>query len=175
VNRNKFVAGLTAVLILFCFLYSCTKIKGTDIGSDLLPVVDNISTFDTTLEIVTENFLFGDSAIPRTAKTTAGQAPEMLLGYISNDPQFGKTTSTLFYEMAPVFYPYPYEVKDSLYLDSVVLCLRWTGTTLGDTNLIRRSMYSDLTHCLMATRLIQLLPRYLIHSSWEQNHLLPVS
>jgi len=138
VNRNKFVAGLTAILILFCFLYSCTKIKGTDIGSDLLPVVDNISTFDTTLELVTENFLFGDSAIPRTAKTTAGQAPEMLLGYISNDPQFGKTTSTLFYEMAPVFYPYPYEVKDSLYLDSVVLCLRWTGTLMGDTNLIQK-------------------------------------
>ncbi len=137
-NRNKFVAGLTAVLILFCFLYSCTKIKGTDIGSELLPIVDNITTFDTTLEVITENYLFGDSALPRLAKLSNGGTPEMLLGYVSNDPQFGKTTAAMFYEMEPFFYPYPYEVKDSLYLDSIVLCIRWTGTTLGDTNMIQK-------------------------------------
>lgn len=137
-NRNKFTAGLTAILILFSFLYSCTKIRGTDIGADLLPVVDNINTFDTTLEVITENFISPDSALPRLTKTVNGGTPEMLLGYISNDPQFGKSTGTLYFEMEPPFYPFPYDVKDSLYLDSVVLTMRWSGTIFGDTNLVQK-------------------------------------
>ena len=125
-------------MILFCFLYSCTKISGTEIGAELLPVVDNINTFDTTLEVTTENFIFTDSALPRLAKTVTGGTPEMLLGYISNDPQFGKSTASLYFQMEPLFYPFPYDVKDSLYLDSVVLVMRWTGTTFGDTNQVQK-------------------------------------
>lgn len=125
-------------MILFSFLYSCTKISGTEIGSDLLPAVDNINTFDTTLDVITENFIFTDSTLPRLAKTVTGATPETLLGYISNDPQFGKTNASMYFEMDPVVYPYPYDVKDSLYLDSVVLTLRWTGTLMGDTNQLQK-------------------------------------
>ncbi len=125
-------------MILLSFFYSCTKIRGTDIGSDLLPVVDNIFTFDTTLEVITENYIFSDSALPRLSKTVNGGAPELLLGYISNDPQFGKTSATMYFEMEPLFYPFPYEVKDSLYLDSVVLSIRYSGTIIGDTNLLQK-------------------------------------
>jgi len=138
VNRKKFATGLTAILILFCFLYSCTKISGTDIGADLLPVVDNINTFDTTLEISTENFIFTDSALPRLAKTVTGGTPEMLLGYISNDPQFGKSSASMYFQMDPLFYPFPYNVKDSMYFDSVVLVMRWSGNTFGDTNQLQK-------------------------------------
>ena len=137
-NRNKLATGLTAILILFSFLYGCTKIRGTDIGSELLPVVDNIYTFDTTLDVITENYIFTDSALPRLAKTVNGGTPEMLMGYISNDPQFGKSSGTMFFEMRPPVFPFPYEVIDSLYLDSVVLSMRWTGTTLGDTNHLQK-------------------------------------
>ncbi len=44
----------------------------------------------------------------------------------------------MYFEMEPLFYPFPYEVKDSLYLDSVVLSMRWSGTTIGDTNLLQK-------------------------------------
>jgi Domain of unknown function (DUF4270) len=138
VNRNKFGAGLTALLILFSFLYSCTKIKGTDIGSDLLPIVDNITTFDTTLEVETENFIFTDSAYPRLARNINGSSPEMLAGYISNDPQFGQTNAAIYMLLEPQYFPFPFDVKDSLYLDSVVLGMAWTGTTIGDTNLLQK-------------------------------------
>jgi hypothetical protein len=58
----------------------------------------------------------------------------MYAGYISNDPQFGKTTATMSFLFGPNSYPFPYEVKDSLYLDSVVLTLAWNGAVIGDTN-----------------------------------------
>ena len=135
VNRTKSLC-IQVVLIaaVFSFL-SCTKVSSTEIGIDLIPAVDNINTFDTTLELTTANFAFTDSAFPRLSRTTTGGAPELLAGYIGNDPQFGKTTASLFFFLSPPQFPAPYEVKDSLYLDSVVLCLRWSGQTYGDTAL----------------------------------------
>jgi len=131
---KPFIVQVTLIAALFSVL-SCTKVSSTEIGIDLIPAVDNISTFDTTLELTTENFAFTDSAFPRISRTTTGGAPELLAGYIGNDPQFGKTTAALYFFLAPPQFPAPYEVKDSLYLDSVVLCLRWSGQTYGDTAL----------------------------------------
>jgi hypothetical protein len=116
----------------------CTKISSTEIGVGLIPAVDNINTFDTTLELTTENFAFTDSAFPRLSRTTTGGAPELLAGYIGNDPQFGRTTASMFFFLSPPQFPAPYEVKDSLYLDSVVLCLRWSGQTYGDTGQLQK-------------------------------------
>lgn len=119
-------------------LLSCTKVKSTDIGVELLPAIDNINTFDTTLEIVSVNRLFGDSAIPLVGKDFQLRAMEHVLGSISDDPLFGTSTASIFMEMRPPFYPYHFEnVKDSLFLDSVVLCLKW-NRTFGDTNALQR-------------------------------------
>ena len=107
-------------------------------GSELIPPVDQIHTFDTTLDVITTNFFFQDSALPQMARTVTGNAPEMMLGHISNDPQFGQSTAVLYMQLMPPFFPFPYQVKDSLYLDSVVLCLRWTGLTIGDTDLLQK-------------------------------------
>ena len=41
----------------------CTKINPTDIGTDILPVVDNVHTFDTVLRVYADNYLFNDSSI----------------------------------------------------------------------------------------------------------------
>jgi hypothetical protein len=138
VNRNKFWIGFSLFFVFVLAAYGCTKIKTTDIGSELIPAVDNISTFDTTLEVITENFIFPDSSLPRLVGNIDGTTPPMMAGYISNDPQFGTTNSSLFFYISPPNFPYPYEAKDSLYLDSVVLALKWTGTTVGDTNLSQK-------------------------------------
>jgi hypothetical protein len=130
--------ALLTLLLASLLLASCTKVKSTDIGVELLPAIDNITTFDTTLEIVSVNRLFGDSAIPLVGKDFQARAMEHVLGAISNDPLFGTTTASIFMEMRPPFYPYFFEnVKDSLYLDSVVLCLKW-NRTFGDTNALQK-------------------------------------
>lgn len=137
-NRIKIWRGFIVVLLFIAAAHSCTKIKSTEIGSELIPAVDNITTFDTTLEVITENFIVPDSLMPRLAPSVTGLAPEMVVGHIANDPQFGKSTGSLsFYFPAP-FYPFSYEVKDSIRLDSVVLGIRWTGITQGDTNAIQK-------------------------------------
>jgi hypothetical protein len=118
-------------------LTSCTKVKSTDIGVDLLPAVDNITTFDTSLEVISVNRLFGDSAIPLVGKDFQGRAMEHIMGSISDDPLFGTSNASIFMELRPPFYPYFFEnVRDSLYLDSVVLCLKW-NRTFGDTNALQ--------------------------------------
>jgi Domain of unknown function (DUF4270) len=138
VKSILFKKGTAVFLVFFTFIYSCTKIRSTDLGSDLLPAIDNVVTFDTTLEVITNNYLFTDSASPRIGQDLSGNLPDEVLGYIGNDPQFGKTIGSIFIELRPPFYKYFFEnVKDSLYLDSVVLCLKWTGTN-GDTNSLQK-------------------------------------
>ena len=137
-NWNTLWRASSIGLFLLLIAFSCTKIKSTDIGSELIPTVDNISTFDTTLDVITENFIFPDSSNPRVFFNTNGSTPDMFAGYISNDPQFGRTTATMYFLFSPNTFPFPYEVKDSLYLDSVVLTLRWNGAVNGDTNAIQK-------------------------------------
>ncbi len=137
-NLKKLLIGITICCTLVLFFAQCTKIKTTEIGTDLIPAVDNVLTFDTSLTVVTNNYLFGDSALPVLGADLSGNAPEHVLGYISNDPQFGKTNASIFMELKPPFYKYYFEnVKDSLFLDSVVLCLKW-NSTWGDTNAVQK-------------------------------------
>ncbi|MEN9952910.1 MAG: hypothetical protein RLZZ520_1178 [Bacteroidota bacterium] len=136
-RRNRSL--LNGILIVFSaiFLIQCTKIKGTDIGAELLPVVDNINTFDTTFEVIATNFVTPDSLLPKIGRDARGNAGQYILGHISNDPQFGKTTASIFFELLPPGFPYFFQNSaDSLYLDSAVLCLRWTNT-FGDTNALQ--------------------------------------
>jgi hypothetical protein len=138
VDLKKPLIGIAVCSALVLLFGQCTKVKTTDIGTDLIPAVDNVLTFDTSLTLVTFNHLFGDSAVPVLGKDASGNAPEHILGYISNDPQFGKTNASILMELKPPSYKYYFEnVKDSLYLDSVVLCLKW-NSTWGDTNAIQK-------------------------------------
>ena len=125
--------------ILFCFsllfiVSSCKKInETTDIGGNVIPGVDGVTTFDTTLtSLQTFNHIFEatkDSAI-------VGLTNNQILGNISNDPLFGKTNAKMFLQLKPELYPWSFSGvynKDSLYIDSVVLVLGWNGS-YGDTN-----------------------------------------
>ncbi|MFN5931751.1 MAG: DUF4270 family protein [Sphingobacteriales bacterium] len=139
-NRNLLSRLFVALYVLLLVGVGCTKIKSTEIGTSLIPVVDNISTFDTLLEVETENFILPDSSYPRLSLTSIGGIPTLIAGQINNDPQFGKTTGSLFFHFKPSGFPYSFETtnKDSLYLDSVVLCMNWSGYLIGDTNRLQK-------------------------------------
>lgn len=125
--------SLVIALSLLLLLSNCTKIKTTDLGADLIPPIDRVSTFDTLLPVITDNLLLSDSALPLIGKDYSGKAMEHILGFISQDPLFGKTTAAIFLELKPPTYKYYFEnVPDSLSLDSVVLSMKW-NRTWGDT------------------------------------------
>ena len=122
-------AIFTSILIL---LISCKKInESTSLGGDLIPAVDNITTFDTLLTVEAYNDTFTLS----TDTTFYGSSYTNYLGQINNDPFFGKTDAKLFLELKPASYKYTFLNKpDSLQIDSVVLVLDYVET-YGDTTI----------------------------------------
>jgi hypothetical protein len=118
---------LSIVVIAFLFVSiifaGCSKFDTTDIGSDLLPAVDNVSTFEEILPIITTQGIFN----PDT--TRVGSTDDNVLGRITSDPLFGTTQASVYAQFKPTFYPFHYNIpKDSLVaFDSVVLCLSYKG------------------------------------------------
>ncbi len=130
-NRHpvlSFVAIVTTVAILFS---ACRKInESTDLGGGLIPPVDNINTFDTTLTVQAFNDTFGLA----TDSQYLAKNEEFFLGKIIGDPFFGDTDARLFFELKPPIFKYHFlNHPDSLYIDSVVLVLNYVET-YGDTN-----------------------------------------
>ena len=126
-----FIRKLTAALPIYVLLilsgWNCTKIDTTHLGANLLPVVDNIHTFDTTLNIVAINY---DPVVCDSVYRSDLHA----LGIIPNDPNFGKTTAGIYLELKPQYYPFafPASDKDSLIVDSAVLVVHYSHS-YGDT------------------------------------------
>lgn len=124
----SFIAIVSAVAIVFS---SCKKLnESTELGGDLIPPVDNITTFDTLLTVQGYNDTFG------IANDTQylSKSEEYFLGKINSDPHFGATDARLFLQLKPSVFPYYYGSvnKDSLAIDSVVLVLGYVET-YGDT------------------------------------------
>lgn len=137
--KNKYLVLALGMLIITSFavsLFSCRKInEATELGGDLIPPVDNITTFDTTLEVQA----FNDSFTLLTDSTLSSENYQQFLGTISNDPLFGKTNAQMFFELKPASYgtSTPFQNRpDSLHIDSVVLVLDYAGT-YGDTNVLQ--------------------------------------
>lgn len=131
---RKLLGLLVPALFLLIFInWSCSKIDTTELGSDLIPAVDNVHTFDTTLNINATQGLFTDS-------TRMASSDNFVLGSINNDPIFGTTAANLYLQFKPTFYPYYFgSVGDTLNgfgagLDSVVLCLSYRGI-FGDSTI----------------------------------------
>lgn len=131
-NRHlvlSFVAIVASVAIVFS---ACKKInEATELGGGLIPPVDNINTFDTTITVQAFNDTFGLA----NDSLYIAKGDEFFLGRINADPFFGKTDARLFLELKPPFYKYFFLNKppDSLHIDSVVLVLDYIET-YGDTN-----------------------------------------
>jgi hypothetical protein len=118
---------IPTLFVFFLFLLACTRIDTTRLGSGLLPAVDNVNTFDTVLEVQSDNLLMTDT-------TKAFNNDDMALGYISNDPEFGQTVAEMYFNItAAAGTVYPFVFKDSVKtIDSVVLQLDFKGS-YGDT------------------------------------------
>lgn len=128
---KQILYSLSIVSVLFLSAVSCTKIRSTDLGGDLIPAVDNVSVFDTTLEVTSELYQLPDSSRIRYNQDHA-------IG-ILQDPAFGTTTGEAYVQFVPLaFGAYPFgKSRDSIVgLDSVVLSLRYR-TLYGDSNAIQ--------------------------------------
>lgn len=102
-------------------LASCTKIDTTRLGGELIPVVDNINTFDTILEVQSFNYIPPDST--RYFLTDPHPA-----GGNAVDPLFGSSKATLFFEMKPSAFPFNFGPSDSIVgFDSAVMVLSFRG------------------------------------------------
>lgn len=141
-----------AVITLF-LVSSCKKINdATTIGGDLIPAVDNITTFDTTLEVETYNGIFSLAAPDYDSIRSRGSDVQFL-GNITNDPLFGTSTGTVFTQLKPGSFRFSFPFKpDSLIgLDSVVLVLKYVKT-FGDSvtpqsvNIYEIDQTSDFRH-----------------------------
>jgi len=125
----SFIAIVASVAIL---ISGCRKInESTELGGGLIPPVDNINTFDTSLTVQGFQNIFG---LANDSQYLA-KNEEFFLGKISNGDQFfGQTDARMFFELKPTFFKYYFFNKpDSLYIDSVVLVLDYLET-YGDTN-----------------------------------------
>ena len=111
---------------IFFFLTACTKIESTTIGNDLIPTIDRVNTFDTLLAVETSNILEENEL--RLFKTN-----DHVIGVITNDPLFGNTTASAYFELKPTSYPFSFPgKKEDLIADSAVLVLSYRGV-FGDS------------------------------------------
>ena len=127
-------AFLTLILVPFLILTSCKKLnQPTELGSNLLPGVDNIHTFERFLSTQTNNAPFYDTIRTNSSDIAAVGA--------LNDPEFGQTNASLYFNLSSTVYgTYPFKVdrpnvNDPNYLsiDSMVLSLSYKGS-YGDSN-----------------------------------------
>ena len=107
--KHKHLAfALGAIFTSIILLVSCKKInESTSLGGDLIPPVDNINTFDTTLEVQA----FNDTFTVLTDTLRYNSAFTNFLGQINTDPFFGKTDAKIFLELKPPSYPYTFSNK----------------------------------------------------------------
>jgi len=111
---------LSIVIVVFIFS-ACTRIGSTDIGLGLLPSADAFATKDTVLTVETET-------ADRPDSLRIYGSDDHIVGTISNDPIFGSTTASLFFNLKPAYFPYVVRgSKDSLSVDSAVLILSYKG------------------------------------------------
>jgi len=131
-NRNSALIFVALVVFVAALFSACRKInESTDVGADLIPAVDNINTFDTSLSIQAFNDTFGLA----NDSQYLSRSEEQFLGLINNDIFFGKTDARMFIELKPALYGVePFVRKDSVKIDSIVLCLSYVET-YGDTTL----------------------------------------
>ena len=124
--RNLYWVAIAIFSLIFS---ACTKIESTTIGSGLIPSVDGVNTLDTTFEVVTNSYIN-----PAADSAKVNRYDDQIIGVINNDPLFGKTTASSFFELAPTSYKYYFPgAISTANVDSAVLILSYRGT-FGDTN-----------------------------------------
>jgi len=137
-RRNLFVSFGVVTVAFLIILVSCRKINmATDVGQGLIPEVDNVHTFDTTIEVLTYNHLF--TSANDTFNTV--RSDEQFLGLIENDPIFGKTDARMYFQIIPR--QSLRNVPSKRYLDSVVLYVDYVET-YGDSTIPQTIQVSEI-------------------------------
>lgn len=140
--KKYFLSFIGLSFILTVLLFSCNKINlPTDLGQDLIPPVDNIHTFDTSLDVETYNKIsaFADDS----AKSV--YSDEQFLGQINNDPIFGKTNAQMFFQLSPGNGKLTFRnAPGKRYIDSVVLIVKYVET-YGDSTMPQNIEVSELS------------------------------
>jgi hypothetical protein len=112
---------VTYFLFFLLLLFSCTRIGTSELGVDDFFKKDSIGTTFTELDVETETIVLEDSL-------RIFPSDLHVIGDISNDPIFGKTSAALFLQLKPIFYPFYIKgTKDSIVVDSAVLILSYKG------------------------------------------------
>ena len=126
-----------SAFVLLTVFSGCTRITSTDVGGGLIPAIDGVITKDTLLDVITDSFDDPDSV-------RVYRSDIQVVGSINNDPLFGKTTASMFFELRPNAFPYfiPGN-KDSVVADSAVLILRYAGF-YGDSTQPLRLTVSEI-------------------------------
>lgn len=124
----------SAFLLLFIGFNSCKKInEATELGSGLIPAVDNVNTFEMTLSTQTKNRLYTSDSSYFGFNGFGVVNDDAVIGNITNDPEFGSANAAAYFTIAPSSGTYPFYAKDSFpVIDSVVLSLAYRGA-YGDT------------------------------------------
>jgi hypothetical protein len=138
--RLKVIPTISTVfsIVVLLFLAACTRITTTEIGAGLIPSVDGVNTFDTVISVETDSFLDTDTA-------RIYRFDNQVLGAITSDPLFGRTTATLNFDLRPTFYPFfILGAKDSTVVDSAVLILSYKGF-YGDSTQPLRLTVSEIS------------------------------
>lgn len=128
--KRKFLAPVFAAFLFVLSYSSCSKIDTTDLGGELIPAIDNVETFDTILDVISNNILIPDT-------TTMLYTELHTAGIIENDAAFGKTQTYFYSSFVPSqIRVYPFVKRDSVTIDSVVLSLAFNDV-YGDTNALQ--------------------------------------
>jgi hypothetical protein len=148
----KKLCSLPTSLILIAttllFFISCKKInEATTLVDELVPEADNINTFERTYPTETDNVMLND-----TAKLV--YSDPVALGTITNDPEFGQTAASVYFQINPSAYGvYPFTAKNPT-IDSVVLSLDYLGgygdSTIPQTVIVyeiaQTANFNDVTY-----------------------------
>ncbi|MFI5128612.1 MAG: DUF4270 family protein [Chitinophagales bacterium] len=150
-NRQLVLTLGSIITTTLIVLSSCRKInESTELGGDIIPAVDNVNTFDTLLTVEAYNDLFTlGGPVTDTLKedsTRSDYRYEQFLGWINDDPLFGKTDAQMYFELKPQAFPFKFNnipYPDSVILDSVVLILDYVET-YGDSSVAQTVTVSEL-------------------------------
>jgi hypothetical protein len=124
------------VLIVMVFI-ACTKVPSTELGAGLIPAIDGVITKDTLIDVLTDTYTDFDS-------TRVYKSDNHVLGAITNDPLFGKTSAAMYFQLAPAYFPFAIPgAKDSIRVDSAVLILSYKSA-YGDTSKPLRLTVSEI-------------------------------
>lgn len=142
--RNTFIF----CIISGSLLTGCTRITSTELGGGLIPPIDGVLTKDTILDVITDTYNEVDT-------TRIYKSDVHVLGAITNDPLFGRTSASMFFELSPTFFPfYISGHKDSIRVDSAVLILGYKGFYGDSTQPLRLTVSEiDQSTLLKRTRL----------------------